>query len=437
MDISIFGLGYVGCISMACMAANGHRIVGVDIQESKVAAINKGISPIIEAGVDKLIDKYVNGGRIRAITNGAEAVAETVASFVCVGTPPGPNGHTDTTSLLKVAKDISLGLQKKQGFHLIIIRSTVPPGTHEYLIELFAERSGKTPNIDFAVVSNPEFLREGTAVKDYYEPPFTLVASHSTRAIELMAVVYEDVKAPFYSVDIGVAELIKYVNNTFHALKISFANEIGNLCKELHIDSHALMDTFCLDKKLNISSYYLKPGFSYGGSCLPKDLLGLKTLARDLYVDCPLIETIARSNELQKSIALEKILSFNKHRIGFLGLSFKAGTDDLRNSPIVDVIETLIGKGFAVTIFDRNVKISQLVGANREYIIQRIPMISKSITDDSNKFIEDSELVVVVNSDSEYAGILEQLGGEIPIYDLVNLAFQDRSDRKNYVGHAW
>lgn len=437
MKISIFGLGYVGCVSLACLAQNGHRVIGVDVSAAKVDLINRGESPIVEEGIREIIARQNREGTISASTEGMMAVMNTQVSFICVGTPSGPNGHTDTAAVLKVAEQAGHGIKDKNSFHVVVIRSTVPPGTHERVVEIIEAASGKKRNEDFGVVSNPEFLREGSSIKDYYEPPFTLVASASDLAVEMMKEVYQGITAPFVVSEIGVAEMIKYVNNAFHALKVTFANEVGNICKKLDIDSHKLMEVFCMDRKLNLSPYYLKPGFAYGGSCLPKDLKALKTIVRDLYLDCPVIENIDRSNEIQKNLVLEQILAFEKQRIGFLGLSFKAGTDDLRNSPIIDILEQLIGKGFEVRIYDRNVHLSQLIGANRDYIVKKIPLISQLITDDPNELIEHSDVVVVVNRAPDFGSIVERVNSHQIVYDLVNIASNLQETQPGYFGIAW
>ncbi|HPC02631.1 MAG TPA: UDP-glucose/GDP-mannose dehydrogenase family protein [Syntrophales bacterium] len=435
MKISIFGLGYVGCVSMGCLAKNGHTVVGVDVSRAKIETIQSGKSPIVEAEIDEIISDQHRKGLISATDNGIEAVTTTDVSFICVGTPSTPNGHLDLDTVFRVAGEIGKGIERKNGFHVVVIRSTVLPGTNEKVTAILEERSGKKHDVDFAVVSNPEFLREGTAVKDYYEPSFTLVGSSSARATDIMKEVYKEIHAPFITAEIRVAEMMKYVNNAFHALKITFANEIGNVCKKLDIDSHRLMEIFCLDRKLNLSPYYLKPGFAYGGSCLPKDLKALKTVARDLYIDCPVLENIERSNEIQKKMVLDRILAFDRRHVGFLGLSFKAGTDDLRNSPIVDIIEQLIGKGFKVRIFDRNVRLSQLIGANREYILQKIPYISQFITDDPAEIINHSDIIVVVNKEKEFKDILEKIDGGKQVFDLVNLDYERNVD--TYHGISW
>ena len=297
-----------------------------------------------------------------------------------MGTPSTPNGHLELGTIFRVAGEIGKGIKEKKSFHVVVIRSTVLPGTNEKVSQMIEEASEKKCNIDFAVVSNPEFLREGTAVKDYYTPSYTLVGTTNDKAIEIMEEIYKEIEAPIITTEIKIAEIIKYINNAFHALKITFGNEVGNICKKLGIDSHKLMEIFCMDTKLNLSPYYLKPGFAYGGSCLPKDLKALKTLAHDYYLECPVLENISRSNEQQIKNVSDQILKFNKEKIGFLGLSFKPGTDDLRSSPIIDIIEQLLGKGFDILIYDKHVHISKLTGANKQYILERIPFISKFIS---------------------------------------------------------
>ncbi len=437
MNISVFGIGYVGAVGIGCLARNGHTVVGVDVNPIKIDMINRGVSPIVEEGIGALIAEHRRSGRIRATRDGEQAVRDTDVSFICVGTPPGPNGHTDTRTVFGVAEQIARGIRLKDGFHVIAIRSTVPPGTNRKTARLVEEVSGKRSGTDFAVVSNPEFLREGTAVRDYHEPPYTVVASDCPAAVEVMREIYRGIDAPFVPVPIGAAEMIKYVNNTFHALKVTFANEIGNICKQLDIDSHRLMDLFCMDRKLNLSPVYLKPGFAYGGSCLPKDLRALRTIARDLYVDCPVIENIERSNELQKERVIEQILAFDRRRIGFVGISFKAGTDDLRNSPIIDIMEQLLGKGFDLRIYDPSVRLSHLLGSNRDYIERKIPLIAQFITDNPDDILA-AEVIVVVNHDAEFAERLRAGGGprQTIVYDLVHLNL-DGTPVPEYHGIAW
>lgn len=437
MDISIFGLGYVGCVSIGCLAQYGHKVTGVDLNQTKVDFINSGKPSIVEKEIDEIIMQGHQDGLIKATTDGQKAVLETEVSIICVGTPSTANGHLNLNAIYRVGEEIGKALKSKTDFHIVVVRSTVLPGTNAKLTEIISEISGKTPDRDFAVVSNPEFLREGTAVKDYINPPYTLIGSTHEPAIEKMKQMYNGINAPFIATDIKVAELIKYVNNAYHANKVIFANEIGNICKKLGINSHKLMEIFCLDTKLNISPYYLKPGFAYGGSCLPKDLKALRTIAHDHYLNCPLIENIERSNEFQKTLVSDQIINYGKEKIGFLGLSFKGGTDDLRNSPIIDIIEVLLGKGFDIRIYDKNVHFSKLMGANREYILQKIPFVSKFIVENSEEIIDHSDLFVIVNHDNEFINILKRVDDSKIIYDLVNLNDAEISAKPNYTGIAW
>lgn len=438
MRISIFGLGYVGAVSSACFAQLGHQVIGVDLEKAKVDFINQGKSPVIEKDLGTIILEQHHLGRIAATDKATDAVKNTDISLICVGTPSTANGHLDLRAIHRVAGEIGQGIKEKQGFHTVAIRSTVLPGTNDEVAELIAEASSKVNGKDFSVVSNPEFLREGSAVNDFFSAPFTLIGVRpKDKGEEVIRRAYERLKSPVISTEIKVAESIKYVNNAFHALKITFANEIGNICKRMGIDSHKLMEIFCIDNKLNLSPYYLKPGFAYGGSCLPKDLKGLMTMAHDAYLDCPVIRAIEGSNESQKKLVLDKIISFGKRKIGFLGLSFKAETDDLRNSPIVDVIEHLIGKGFEVSIYDQNVHLSRLIGANKQFILEKIPLISQFVTEDSEKMVDNSEVIVVVNKEPEFAEILGRVPPEKFIYDLVNIDFEGKANFNNYEGISW
>ncbi|HYM93842.1 MAG TPA: nucleotide sugar dehydrogenase, partial [Chitinophagaceae bacterium] len=362
MNISIFGLGYVGCVSIGCLAKNGHHVIGVDVSQVKVDQINSGKATIIEKDIDQIIAEQRAKGKIEATTNAIEAILRTDISIIAVGTPSSNKGHLNLDFIFKVAENIGLGLKEKNSFHTIAIRSTITPGTCDKFAGVVENISGKKRNVDFAIVDNPEFLREGTAVHDYYNPPLTLIGSDNTQAAQIVAELYRQLPGEIIITDLKIAEIMKYVNNTFHALKISFGNEIGNICSEIGIDSHKVMEIFCKDKQLNISSYYFKPGFAFGGSCLPKDLKGLQTLAHDLYVNVPLIDSISKSNESQINRSVEIIQQLGKKSIGFLGLSFKAGTDDLRNSPAVTVVETLLGKGYSIKIYDKNVLLSNLTG---------------------------------------------------------------------------
>lgn len=436
MNISIFGLGYVGCVAMGCLAKTGHRLVGVDPQQTKVDFINQGKPTIIEEGITEILIEQHAAGRISATRSAAEAVAATEVSFICVGTPPTPNGHLDLSAIANVAEEIGAAMKQKKGRHVVAVRSTVLPGTREKVIEILARASGRIAGQDFAVVSNPEFLREGTSVRDFFKPPYTLIGSDVAWATEMMKEVYKGIDAPFITAEPKVAELMKYVCNSFHALKIVFANEVGNICKKLGVDSHQLMDVFCQDTKLNISKAYLKPGFAYGGSCLPKDLKALRTIGHDHYLQTPVLEAIERSNEFQKELVFQRIIEFGFQKVGFIGLAFKAGTDDLRDSPIIDVIERLLGKGFQIQIFDPHVHVSQLTGANRDYILKRIPFISRFISSDLAATVSGSDLLVIVNRDPAVDKVLAGHAGDKPIYDLAGARSPEIASPR-YTGIAW
>jgi len=338
MNISVFGLGYVGCVSLGCLAQDGHNVIGVDISKEKVDLINHGKPTIIESRIDRIIADQFAQNKIHATNDYRKAVLETDISIVCVGTPSTDEGHLNLESIFKVTRQIGEALKGKDKFHTVVIRSTVMPGTNHRVCEIIEEESGKKRNVHFGVVSNPEFMREGSAVEDYYSAAMTVIGSESKKSLDIMKMIYGDLNAPVVVTEIKVAELIKYVNNSFHALKIAFANEVGNICKKAGIDSHRVFDIFCQDNKLNISSKYFKPGFAYGGSCLPKDLKALKTLAHDYYLKSPVIDSINQSNDIQKDIAFNMVASTGKKKIGIIGLSFKPGTDDLRYSTALQSI---------------------------------------------------------------------------------------------------
>jgi GDP-mannose 6-dehydrogenase len=436
MNISIFGLGYVGCVSLGCLAKNGHNVIGVDTSPTKVNQINKGLPTIIEKDIDVIIKEQFEGGRIKATTDFKQAILDTEISIVAVGTPSTAHGHLNLDYIYKVAENFGKVLAEKSDFHVIAIRSTVMPGTADKFAAIIEEKSGKLRNVHFAMVSNPEFLREGTAVADYFNPPLTLLGAAHEEAAQKLASLYKQLPAEIVITDIRVAEIMKYINNSFHALKISFANEVGNICKELGVDSHKAMEIFCKDKELNISPYYFKPGFAYGGSCLPKDLKGLQTLAHDLYVSTPVINSIDKTNDVQIQRAIDLIIGQKKRKLGFLGLSFKAGTDDLRNSPAVTVIETLIGKGYDVCIYDKNVQVSRLTGTNKEYIDAHIPHLSKLMTDNLSDVLNNSEVIIINNKEKEYIDTFSNWNGNAKIIDMVRLDGQVRNN-SGYHGINW
>lgn len=433
MNISIFGLGYVGCVSLGCLAHNGHRVIGVDVNQNKIDLINAGKPTIIEKDIDQIISKASANDLIEATNNYLNAVKNSEISIIAVGTPSTNEGHLNLKYIYKVAEEIGTAIASKNKFHVVAIRSTVLPGTNQKVGEIIERTSGKRRNTDFAVVSNPEFLREGSAVKDYYNPPVTVLGSDNVEALNKMEELYQDINAPIKKVNISVAEIIKYVNNSFHALKISFANEVGNICKKLNIDSHEVMDLFVMDKKLNLSPYYLKPGFAYGGSCLPKDLKGLRTIAHDHYLNTPILENIDKSNRNQIQTAIQLIESKPNKKIGILGLSFKAGTDDLRFSPIVEVAEYFLGKGYKLSIYDKNVNLSKLTGTNKDYIDQHIPHLSELISDQFEKIIQKSETIVITHKIDGLDKFIEKYPDKFFI-DLVKVT---NNKYDNYDGICW
>ncbi len=434
MKISIFGLGYVGCVSLACLSENGHKAIGVDVIPHKNNLINEGKATIIEKDIDELIESNWKKGRISSTLDFKEAVMQSEISIICVGTPSDVNGHLNLNAIYETAEQIGKALSRKDDFHIVVIRSTVLPGTNKKVGEIIAENSGKKRNEGFAIVSNPEFLREGSAVKDYYNPPVTVIGTDSDIASKKIVEMYDGINTPIAETSIEIAELIKYVNNSFHALKVSFANEVGNICKKMNIDSHELMNLFCMDKQLNLSSYYLKPGFAFGGSCLPKDLKAFKTMAHDFYLESPVLNSILESNENQKNQALKLVLDRNARNIGILGLSFKKGTDDLRHSPIVELAETLLGKGFSILIYDKNVNISKLSGTNKVYIDKHIPHLSELISDDLDKVIGNSETVIISHDEPEF----KQINTKYPDKHFIDLVkIKDNVNTENYEGICW
>lgn len=435
MKISIFGLGYVGCVGAACLAKLGHHVIGNDVSENKVNLINQGKPTIIEADIDELIKNGHDKGLIEATMDYHYAVHNSEISFIVVGTPSSKEGHLNLNYIYGVARQIGEAMKDKDEFHIVAIRSTVLPGTNQKVGEIITEASGKERGKNFTVVSNPEFLREGTAVKDYMEPPLTLIGTDNELAEQKFRELYKDIPGEFISTDIKVAEMMKYVNNTFHALKIVFGNEVGNICKALDIDSHKVMEIFCKDKQLNISPYYFKPGFAYGGSCLPKDSKALRSLAHDLYVDVPVMNAIDPSNEIQKKIAIEIIESKGRKKVGILGLSFKAGTDDLRNSPIVDVAEALYGKGYEIHIYDKNVRVSQLTGTNADFIAAKLPHLHEIITDDLDAVCSECDVLVITNKEKEFTEIPARYPHKC-IVDLVR-QFSELDYDGNYEGISW
>ena len=436
MKLSIFGLGYVGCVSAACFAKEGHSVIGVDVNANKVQMINSGNSPIVEAGIGSLLDEVVKSDRLTATTDSAAAVRGSEVSLVCVGTPSNPNGSLDLRYITRVCEEIGAALKDKNERHVVVIRSTMLPGTIESVVvptlEKYSERqAGK----DFGVCINPEFLREGSSLKDFYSPPFTLIGADEANTTEIVRALYSGIDAPVIATSVKTAEMVKYVCNCFHALKVSFANEVGNICKAVGVDSHEVMDIFCQDTKLNLSSYYLKPGFAFGGSCLPKDLRAINYKAKQVDVEVPVLSSILPSNRQQIERAIEMVLATGKKRIGILGFSFKAGTDDLRESPMVSLIETLIGKGLQLSIYDRDVSLARLFGANKEYIERQIPHIAQLMRPSIEEVLEFAEVLVVGNKAEEFNRIEQMRKEGQVVIDLVRLFNKTSGD--NYQGICW
>ena len=434
--VSVFGLGYVGCVSAACFANEGHKVLGVDLSQAKVDLINSGRSTVLEEGIAELVAKVVSEGTLRATTDVREAVFATDVSLICVGTPSRANGSIDLSYVLRVSQQIGAAIKEKGRWHTLVIRSTVMPGTIDsQVIPAIEAASGLRHGLGFAVCSNPEFLREGTSIKDFRDPPFTLIGAIDPAHAAPVAALYKNVSSPCHVVALRVAETIKYACNCFHGLKVGFANEIGNFCKAMGIDSHEVMRIFCEDRKLNISPAYLKPGFAFGGSCLPKDLRAVVHRARVEDVPMPILEAVLDSNRRQIERAFHMVMAAGSKKIGVLGLAFKAGTDDLRESPMVTLVEMLVGKGCQILIHDRDVSRSSIVGANREYVEREIPHLWSLMRESTEQVIGGSEIVVIGNTSPEYRGLGDRFGGQ-PVVDLAR-ALPGQVSGANYTGMCW
>jgi len=440
MKISIFGLGYVGVVSGACIAKLGHRVIGVDVNPVKVRMVDEGKSPIIEKDLPELLRELVDKELFKATENASEAVAQSDISMICVGTPSKTNGNLDLSFIKRVCSEVGGALQHKPTYHLVVVRSTMLPGSvEETVIPSLEGTSGKKAGFDFGVCYNPEFMREGTSVQDFFHPPMTVIGGKGEKDVDTLAELYREIDAPIVRTGYREAEVVKYMCNAFHALKISFANEIGALCKELMIDSHEVMEIFCMDRKLNISPAYLKPGFAFGGSCLPKDLRALNYKAKELDLNVPLLNSILSANQLHIQRALDSIYQKKKKKVGILGLSFKAGTDDLRESPMVILAETLIGKGFQVKIYDRNISVARLTGSNKEFIEKEIPHISSILVEEIGEILSSSEVIVIGNTEEEFRNVMDEVQPEQIVIDLARI--KNKMDLKptpyTYEGICW
>lgn len=437
MRISIFGLGYVGAVSCGCLAKDGHDVIGVDVADVKVDMINRGQSPVVEPEIGDLMKRGVESGKLRATKDAEEAILNSDVSFISVGTPSRENGSIDLRYVQAVCEQIGEVLAKKDGFHVVVGRSTMLPGSSRSLVIPTLEKaSGKVAGREFGVCFNPEFLREGTSVFDFYNPPKTVLSATDDRSLGLLREIYKDLPGEVFETTLEVSEMVKYADNNFHAVKVTFANEIGMICKGLGIDSHAVMDIFCRDTKLNLSPYYLRPGFAFGGSCLPKDVRALRYQARAMDLETPLLHSLMESNRLQVEAVANRIMGFGKKRVGFLGFSFKAGTDDLRESPTVDVIEILLGKGYEVKIYDRNVKVARLLGANQSYIEQRIPHIAALMSETIKEVVDGCEVIVIGNRGEEFQEAIANVSADTIVYDLVRVE-KTKTSEGSYVGIAW
>ncbi|MHA6494155.1 GDP-mannose 6-dehydrogenase [Pseudomonas borbori] len=436
MRISIFGLGYVGAVCAGCLSARGHEVVGVDISATKIDLINNGKSPIVEPGLEELLQRGLSTGKLRGTTDVAAAVRDTDVSFICVGTPSKKNGDLELDYIEGVCREIGFAMRDKAERHTVVVRSTVLPGTvKNVVIPLLEDCSGKKAGVDFGVAVNPEFLRESTAIKDYDFPPMTVIGELEKASGDLLESIYSELDAPIIRKDIDVAEMIKYTCNVWHAAKVTFANEIGNIAKAVGVDGREVMDVICQDHKLNLSKYYMKPGFAFGGSCLPKDVRALSYRASSLDVEAPLIGSLMRSNTVQVQNAFDIISGYDKRKVALLGLSFKAGTDDLRESPLVELAEMLIGKGYDLSIFDRNVEYARVHGANKEYIESKIPHVSSLLNSDFDAVVANADIIVLGNSDEHFATLAQHALEGKQVVDLVG--FMPTASRAGAEGICW
>ena len=436
--VSVFGLGYVGCVTAACLADRGFRVVGVDVSPSKVDLINAGQATIVEEGIAELVRDAHAGGRLTATMSVADAVAATSISLVCVGTPSQPNGNLDLSYVERVCSQIGEALRTKQDRHTIVIRSTVFPGTTATVARPALERaSGKKAGADFGLSMNPEFLREGSSIRDFNAPPFTVIGADDDETGRAVSALYDGIDAPLHVVATGVAEMLKYACNAYHGLKVGFANEVGNICKALGVDSHEVMRLFVQDTKLNVSKAYLMPGFAFGGSCLPKDLRAITYRARQLDVATPILSATLQSNDEQIERAFNMVMGAGHRRVGVLGLAFKEGTDDLRESPMVTLVERLIGKGIDIAIYDREVSHAKLIGANKEFIEREIPHVWTLFRPSVADVLSHAETIIIGNGSAEFRGIEPQLTQDQLVIDLVRAFGGRRSDGRHYEGICW
>jgi GDP-mannose 6-dehydrogenase len=439
MRISIFGLGYVGAVAGACIAESGHDVIAVDTDPVKVKCLREGRSPIVEPGLDEMISKNVAAGRLKATQDCIEAVMNSDMSLICVGTPSNEDGSLKLDYVQDVCRQIGVALAKKDGWHAVVLRSTVVPGTARTVaLPILAEASGKEPGVDFGFGNNPEFLRESTAIYDYFNPPKIVIGALDDKTAKAVSALYKGIDAPEVITEIEVAEGVKYADNAWHAAKVGFANEIGNIMKEHGVDSHKVMDIFCLDTKLNISKAYLKPGFAFGGSCLPKDVRALRASANEKGLKTPIFDALLEANDEQVRRALRMVVKSGKKKVALLGLAFKAGSDDLRESPLVTLADMLIGNGYELSIYDPHVsQAAQMDGANRKFINESIPHISRCLVNSPDEILKKAEVFIVGNHGADFSHILTQVNDNLPVIDLVRLKDAEGEKRRAYSGICW
>lgn len=438
MKISIFGMGYVGAVSSACFAELGHEIVGVDLNPQKLEAISQGRSPVVEGGVAERIAKAHAAGRVHATIDAAEAIARTELSLVCVGTPSNAAGELSLTAVDAVVREIGEAIAKKDTPHTLVLRSTVIPGvTEERVAPALAKASGRALGDGLELAFNPEFLREGSAVQDFYAPPFTLAGNASPQGAEQVRRLYDGVEAPFHATSCRAAESVKFLSNAYHAVKIVFANEAGALLKDMGVDSREALELFCEDRSLNVSAAYLKPGGAFGGSCLPKEIRAFMALAKSRHVAMPMIENVMSSNTRQKERAFELVAKHGRGRVALFGLAFKPGTDDLRESPYVDLAERLLGKGYELAIFDEALELGRLLGANREFIEREIPHLDELLVDDARAALAGADTIVVGHAPASVLEIICEAHAGRPILDLSGIDTLRRASGARYEGLSW
>jgi GDP-mannose 6-dehydrogenase len=436
--ISVFGLGYVGCVTAACLARDDHTVIGVDVNPQKVELVGSGRSPVEEPGLDELVGEVVRSGHLQVSLNSLDAVHASEVSLICVGTPSNDNGSLKLQYVESVCREIGTALASKQEYHVVVVRSTVLPGTvEEKLIPILEQSSGRQAGIDFGICTNPEFLRESSAINDYLHPSLIVIGELDQHSGDIVQQLYESVEAPIFRTAIRTAQMVKYASNAFHALKVVFANELGNVCKANGIDGQEVMEIFGHDKQLNISTAYLKPGFAFGGSCLPKDLRALLYRAKEVDVDSSLLSAILPSNQKQIEFGIKLVERTGHKQVGILGLSFKAGTDDLRESPAIILAETLVGRGYQVRIFDEKVQLSRLVGANKTFLEKELPHIASLLCSSAEELVAQSEVVVITNGSKTFRQVPRLMQPNQVLIDLVGGAKRNADLQSRYEGICW